>query len=89
MRMALLLAMKTCLLTNTPDEHFVIDHHPEHSRVIVAGGFSGHGFEFASVVGEMIADLVAFGASARFDLSLFSMKHHRRPVRQATGKEGR
>jgi glycine/D-amino acid oxidase-like deaminating enzyme len=64
--------MKTCLFTNSPDEHFVIDCHPDSPRVIVAAGFSGHGFKFASVVGEMLADLAQHGESTRFDLSLFS-----------------
>jgi len=46
-----------CMYTNTPDGHFVIDHHPASSRVTIACGFSGHGFKFASVVGEILADL--------------------------------
>jgi sarcosine oxidase len=47
-----------CLYTLTPDRHFVIDRHPEHVSVAVAAGFSGHGFKFAPVVGELLADLV-------------------------------
>lgn len=74
------LAMKTCLFTNSPDEHFVIDRHPDYSRVVVAAGFSGHGFKFASVVGEMLADLAEFGRSTRFDLSLFSINRRREMV---------
>ncbi|HEY2242354.1 MAG TPA: N-methyl-L-tryptophan oxidase [Streptosporangiaceae bacterium] len=50
---------KTCMYTNTPDEHFVIGRHPEHERVVVACGFSGHGFKFVPVVGEIVAELVA------------------------------
>jgi sarcosine oxidase len=46
-----------CLYTLTPDRHFVIDRHPEHANVVFAAGFSGHGFKFAPVVGEMMADL--------------------------------
>lgn len=46
-----------CLYTLTPDHHFVIDHHPQDDGVIVAAGFSGHGFKFTSVVGEILADL--------------------------------
>ncbi|MGH2368727.1 MAG: N-methyl-L-tryptophan oxidase [Chloroflexota bacterium] len=46
-----------CLYTNTPDEHFVVDRHPEVPGVFYAGGFSGHGFKFASVIGEILADL--------------------------------
>lgn len=48
---------KTCMYTVTPDEHFVIDKHPEHENVIFAGGFSGHGFKFASVVGEILFEM--------------------------------
>jgi sarcosine oxidase len=47
-----------CIYTLTPDRHFVIDRLPEHENVAVACGFSGHGFKFAPVVGEMLADLV-------------------------------
>lgn len=49
-------AVKMCLYTMSPDEHFVIDRHPQHERVQVACGFSGHGFKFASVVGRILAD---------------------------------
>lgn len=51
----------TCLYTMSPDEHFIIDQHPEFPRVFLAGGFSGHGFKFASVVGEEIAQGVLGG----------------------------
>jgi sarcosine oxidase len=53
----------TCMYTNTPDQHFVIAPHPNHPNVVIAAGFSGHGFKFASVVGEMLADLVVDGAT--------------------------
>lgn len=56
-----ILAVKTCLYTNTPDENFIIDRHPTHPNVIMACGFSGHGFKFASVVGEVLADLALNG----------------------------
>jgi sarcosine oxidase len=46
-----------CMYTTTPDEHFVISLHPEHAQVAVAAGFSGHGFKFVPVVGEVLADL--------------------------------
>lgn len=48
---------KTCIYTLSPDRHFIIDRHPESSNVIYATGFSGHGFKFASVIGEILADL--------------------------------
>ena len=66
-----LVSYEMCLYTKTPDEHFVLDHHPEHPHVVLAGGFSGHGFKFGPVLGEILADLALSGAS-RHDLSLFS-----------------
>ncbi|MDB5294864.1 MAG: hypothetical protein JWO31_847, partial [Phycisphaerales bacterium] len=55
--------MTVCLYTNSPDHHFVIDRLPADPRVVVACGFSGHGFKFASVVGEVLADLATAGAT--------------------------
>ena len=55
------LRAKTCLYSNTPDEHFVIARHPAHEAVTVACGFSGHGFKFVPVVGEIVADLATTG----------------------------
>jgi sarcosine oxidase len=52
---------QTCLYTMTPDEHFVIGPHPQASSVTIACGFSGHGFKFAPVVGEILADLATQG----------------------------
>jgi sarcosine oxidase len=53
-----LAAAKTCLYTNSADENFIIDHLPGHDgNVTIACGFSGHGFKFVSVVGEILADL--------------------------------
>lgn len=60
----------TCLYTNTPDEHFVIAPHPAHDRVVVACGFSGHGFKFVPVVGEVLAELATEG-STRHPIALF------------------
>lgn len=62
---------KVCLYTLTPDEHFVIGLHPRHSSVVIAGGFSGHGFKFCSVVGEIVADLAIDGRT-RHSIELFS-----------------
>jgi sarcosine oxidase len=59
------LGAKSCLYTLTPDEHFVLGAHPEHPSVAVACGFSGHGFKFAPVVGEILADLVLEGATSQ------------------------
>ena len=59
-----------CLYTNTPDEHFWIDRHPEHAQVLVASACSGHGFKFSPTIGEALADLLIDGRS-RADLSRF------------------
>ena len=59
-----LLSLKICLYTNSPDHHFIIDRHPHIERVTIACGFSGHGFKFASVVGEVLADLATDGRTA-------------------------
>ena len=56
-------AAKPCLYTLTPDGHFVIDRHPQHRNLILCGGFSGHGFKFAPVIGEIAADLALEGGS--------------------------
>ena len=60
----------TCMYSNTPDQHFVIARHPECAQVIVACGFSGHGFKFVPVVGEILADLAIDGATDH-SISLF------------------
>jgi sarcosine oxidase len=56
-------AMQACMYTLTPDRHFVIDKHPKNSNLILAGGFSGHGFKFSPVVGEILADLTLSGTT--------------------------
>jgi len=66
------MAMKACMFTNSPDEHFIIDRLPDNPQVAVAAGFSGHGFKFASVIGEIMTELVADGAT-RLDTSLFRL----------------
>ena len=53
-----------CMYTNSPDQHFVIGTHPRHPQVTVACGFSGHGFKFVPVVGEILADLATAGTTA-------------------------
>ena len=62
----------TCMYTNTPDGHFIIDRHPRWNNVTMACGFSGHGFKFASVVGEVLADL-ALDGHTRHRIALFRL----------------
>jgi sarcosine oxidase len=58
------LVLKTCMYTNTPDENFILDFVPGYNGdVIAATGFSGHGFKFASVVGEIMSDLAIKGST--------------------------
>ena len=59
-----------CLFTNTPDRDFLIDRHPHHPHVLISSPCSGHGFKFASAIGEAQADLILEGHS-RFDLTPF------------------
>jgi len=59
------------MYTMTPDEHFIIDTHPNYPQVSLAGGFSGHGFKFSSVVGEILCDL-AMTRETSTDIRIFS-----------------
>lgn len=63
----------TCLYTNTPDSHFLIDFHPDFGNVLIASPCSGHGFKFASVIGELLSDLL-MQQQPRFDLSPFRLQ---------------
>ena len=65
-------ALKACLFTNTPDELFILDLHPAYPQVAIAAGFSGHGYKFCSVVGEIMADFAQHGET-RHDVSLFGL----------------
>lgn len=62
----------TCMYTDTPDSHFIIDLHPEHQNVAIACGFSGHGFKFASAIGEVLADLATEGET-QHDIGFLSV----------------
>jgi sarcosine oxidase len=76
-----------CMYTTTPDEHFVLGRHPGHDNVAVAAGFSGHGFKFVPVVGEILADL-ALDGSTRHPIDLFDPRRpgaaHHGPGRGGT-----
>ncbi|WP_396215858.1 N-methyl-L-tryptophan oxidase [Gemmatimonas sp.] len=62
----------TCLFTNTPDEHFIIDRAPSAPQVLLVSPCSGHGFKFSSVIGEICADLVQYDRTSH-DISLFRL----------------
>ncbi|WP_160036405.1 N-methyl-L-tryptophan oxidase [Paenibacillus sp. An7] len=63
---------KTCMYTVTPDEDFIIDLHPNYSNIAIASGFSGHGFKFSSVVGQILSELIISGKTEQ-DISPFSI----------------
>ena len=67
-----LVSAQTCLYATTPDRHFIIGRLPDHPQVAIACGFSGHGFKFVPVVGEILADLVVHGRTVH-DLELFGL----------------
>ena len=62
-----------CMYTMTPDEHFLLDRHPEYSQVAFAAGLSGHGFKFASVLGETLVQLAIDGA-AKLPIEFLSLR---------------
>ena len=70
---------KVCPFTNTPDTHFVIDFHPSSPTCSSRVRCLGHGFKFASAIGELQADLLTDGRS-RFDLSLFRLARFNRVI---------
>lgn len=67
---------KTCLYTMSDDHDFIVDFHPEHPNVLIACGFSGHGFKFGSVIGEVLSQLTLDGQTP-FDLSGFRLDRFR------------
>ena len=66
------LDLKVCLFELSPDEHFLIDLHPESRLAVLGAGFSGHGFKFCSVVGEILADL-ALDGETRHDIGFLRL----------------
>jgi sarcosine oxidase len=66
------MSLKSCMFTNTPDHHFIIDLHPSYPQVSFTSPCSGHGYKFASVVGEIMADLAERGET-RHNIELFRL----------------
>lgn len=64
---------KACMYSLTPDRHFVVDVHPHEPRIVICGGFSGHGFKFAPVIGEIAAQLALDGETAH-DIAFLSLR---------------
>jgi len=61
-----------CMYALTPDGNFVVDRHPDDERIVIAGGFSGHGFKFAPLIGEIVADLLLEGRTPH-DIAFLSL----------------
>jgi sarcosine oxidase len=76
----------TCLYTLTPDLNFIVGAHPRHPQVKLAAGFSGHGFKFCSVIGEILADLVESGRTA-LDIQLFDVQRFRAQANAAASSD--
>ena len=70
------MTMRSCMFTNTPDRHFIIDLHPQYPQVSFTSPCSGHGFKFASVVGEIMADLAERGET-RHNIEFFRLGRFR------------
>lgn len=85
--------LKTCMVTHTPDQDFIVDRHAEHSRVVIGAGFSGKGFKFSCLMGELLADIVA-GTDSEvdrelFDIERFDEERSDRPTAHRSGDHGR
>ncbi|MGI8952410.1 MAG: FAD-dependent oxidoreductase [Chitinophagaceae bacterium] len=62
-----------CMYTNTPDENFIIDYHPQNKNIIIASPCSGHGFKFSSAIGKLLCDM-AMDKNLDIDIKLFKIK---------------
>lgn len=71
------MALRACMFTNTPDEHFIIDRHPEHPQVVLASPCSGHGYKFCSVIGEILAELSSGPGVTRHDIGFLRLDARR------------
>ena len=67
------MALRTCLFTNTADEHFVLNRHPDYEQVVLVSPCSGHGYKFCSVIGEIVADLATGDGTTRHDISFLRL----------------
>jgi sarcosine oxidase len=67
------MALRSCMFTNTPDEHFILDHHAAHRQVVLVSPCSGHGYKFCSVIGEIVADLASGDGTTRHDIGFLRL----------------
>ena len=68
------MALRSCMFTNTPDEHFILDHHPEHRQVVLVSPCSGHGYKFCSVIGDIVADLATGDGGTAYEIDFLRLK---------------
>ena len=74
-----MLRAETCLYTNTPDAHFIIDIHPKRPNIVLSSSCSGHGFKFAPAIGEALAEL-SIDRQSQHDLELFRIDRFVEPL---------
>ncbi|KAG8450461.1 hypothetical protein GDO86_002933 [Hymenochirus boettgeri] len=74
--------VEQCMYTNTPDENFILDHHPLHKNIIIGAGFSGHGFKLSPVVGKILSELCT-GEKRSYDLKPFQISRFKIPLKSA------
>jgi glycine/D-amino acid oxidase-like deaminating enzyme len=67
-----LASSRVCLYTVTPDEHFIIDRHPEYEQIIIASCCSGHAFKFATVLGSLLSEFATQGTTS-YPIDLFRL----------------
>ncbi len=67
-----LISTRVCLYTMTPDEHFIIDHHPAYPQIVIASCCSGHAFKFSTLLGSILSDLALTGETSQ-DINLFRL----------------
>ncbi len=67
------MALRACMFTNTPDEHFILDHHPAYRQVVLASPCSGHGYKFCSVIGEILAELATNDGTTRHNIEFLRL----------------
>lgn len=67
------MALRSCIFTNTPDEHFILDHHPAYPQVVLASPCSGHGYKFCSVIGEVLADLSSADGKTKYNIDFLRL----------------
>lgn len=73
---------RVCVYNNTPDDDFIVDWHPQLDGVLIATGFSGHGFKFGPTIGRIAADLLMTGHTS-FEIGRFELARLSDPMMMA------